>query len=38
LFFVGEGAAYCISEFGGAIIVRLISKEAIQAADKERLF
>ena len=34
LFFVGEGAAYCIEEFGGAIIVKLISKEAIQAAEQ----
>jgi len=30
MFFVGEGAAYCIEEFGGAILVRIIGKEALQ--------
>jgi len=33
LFFVGEGAAYCIEEFGGAILVRIVGKHAIQAAE-----
>jgi len=33
LFFTGEGVSYCIEEVGGAIIVRLLSKEAMNAAE-----
>jgi len=33
LFFVGEGLVYCIDEFGGAILVRIVGKEAIQAIE-----
>ena len=32
-FFVGEGDAYIIEEFGGAIIVRIVGKEAIQTVE-----
>ncbi|MDD4991982.1 MAG: DUF6443 domain-containing protein [Paludibacter sp.] len=34
LFFVGEGAAYCIEEVGGTILVRIVGKEAVQAAEE----
>ena len=33
LFFVGEGVAYCIEEFGGAILVRIVGKETMQAVE-----